>query len=399
MNKEAAKDQSAEVVAQNDRRAPEEQRTARARRSRTQSERSYTASIYSSGGDSTIPTGLAKGVRRLEKAFSEENGMTTHVWLLIQAETKGDKTRTGAYADLDEDVRKAFFSERDKLSKDKQIVLLIDSSGGSAKSAYQLATFFRHYCGRFVALVPRSAKSAATLLAIGADEIILGNYGELGPVDAQVRDRNEYVPALDRVKTLERLHASALEALDRTMALLTLRSGEDVDKLLPRALDFAARLSQPYLQETDMVDYTRMSRVLKIGEDYASRLLERHYDNQESNQASGYRNTQGGDQPYLQEARRVAEDVPFEEALFGDYSDPNKRKARLIAQHLVGAYPDHAFAIDGEEAKRIGLQVHDPPTHIAPIIDELVDELHRAMADRAQEGLTAIGRVVEAKDG
>lgn len=360
-------------------------------------ERSYRASIYP-GTDSTIPTGLAKLVRRLERDFSKlskENGMTTHIWLLIQTKNEGDNARAGAYADLNEVVRRAFFTERDKLSKDKQIVLLIDSSGGSAKSAYQLATFFRHYCGRFVALVPRSAKSAATLLAIGADEIILGNYGELGPVDAQVRDGGGYVPTLDRVKALERLHASALEALDRTMVLLTLRSREDVDKLLPRALDFAAALSQPYLQNTDMVEYTRMSRVLKIGEDYASRLLARLYDNQESNQTRGYRNPRGSDQ----KARTAAEDTSFEEELSGDYTHPGRRKARLIAQHLTSAYPDHAFAIDRDEAKRIGLQVYDPPDDVAPTIDRLVDELHKAMADRAQEGLIAIGRVVEAKDG
>src|SRR5215217_5545982 len=93
-------------------------------------ERSYRASIYP-GTDSTIPTGLAKLVRRLERDFSKrskENGMTTHVWLLIQAKNEGDNARAGAYYDLNEDVRRAFFAERDKLSKDKQIVLLIDSS-------------------------------------------------------------------------------------------------------------------------------------------------------------------------------------------------------------------------------------------------------------------------------
>jgi len=158
-------------------------------------------------------------------------------------------------------------------------------------------------------------------------------------------------------------------------------------------------LSQPYLQNTDMVEYTRMSRVLKIGEDYASRLLARLYDNQESNQTGGFRNTRGSDQPYLQKARTAAEDTSFEEELSGDYTRPGRRRARLIAQHLTSAYPDHAFAIDRDEAKRIGLQVYDPPDDMAPTIDGLVDELHNATAERAQEGLTAIGRVVEAKDG
>jgi hypothetical protein len=35
-------------------------------------------------------------------------------------------------------------------------------------------------------IVPDSAKSAATLIAIGADEIVMGYCSELGPIDPQV---------------------------------------------------------------------------------------------------------------------------------------------------------------------------------------------------------------------
>lgn len=358
-----------------------------------QPEQSYFASIYP-GENATIPTDLAQAVRRLEQVCSEGAEMNTQVWMLIQPGKGENDARKGAYTDLNKRVRTAFFSQREKLSQDEQVVLLIDSSGGSAKAGYQLAMFFRHYCGRFVALVPRAAKSAATLLAIGADEIILGNSGELGPVDAQVLEGNDYVPALDRVKALERLHASALEAFDRTMALLTLRTEQDVDELVPIAADFAARLSQPYMQKQDMVEYTRMSRVLKIGEDYASRLLYRQGE-QKLNGSNDYRSARGNDQPYLQQVKRAAEDALLEEELFSDYSDPSKRRARLLAQHLVGAYPDHDFAIDADEAKRIGLQVYEPSNSMVPAIDEL----YLILAERVPEGLTAIGRVEETKSG
>jgi hypothetical protein len=53
--------------------------------------------------------------------------------------------------------------------------LVIATPGGSAKSAFQLAMLLKRHCGGFVAVVPRYAKSAATLLALGADEIILGS--------------------------------------------------------------------------------------------------------------------------------------------------------------------------------------------------------------------------------
>jgi hypothetical protein len=41
---------------------------------------------------------------------------------------------------------------------------------------------------KFVVAVPRKAKSAATLLALGADEIHLGLMSQLGPIDLQVND-------------------------------------------------------------------------------------------------------------------------------------------------------------------------------------------------------------------
>jgi ClpP class serine protease len=64
------------------------------------------------------------------------------------------------------------FRAQDSLPK-KKIALVIESPGGSAKSAFQLAMLLKRHCGGFVAVVPRYAKSAATLLALGADEIIL----------------------------------------------------------------------------------------------------------------------------------------------------------------------------------------------------------------------------------
>jgi membrane-bound ClpP family serine protease len=54
--------------------------------------------------------------------------------------------------------------------------------------------------------VPRQAKSAATLIAIGADEIHMGPLGELGPIDPQLGG----LPALGVGQALERI-ASLVE--------------------------------------------------------------------------------------------------------------------------------------------------------------------------------------------
>ncbi|MBU0734226.1 MAG: hypothetical protein KKG10_08760, partial [Proteobacteria bacterium] len=44
----------------------------------------------------------------------------------------------------------------------------------------------REFCEKLAVLVPFRAHSAGTTLALGADEIVMGPLGELGPVDPSV---------------------------------------------------------------------------------------------------------------------------------------------------------------------------------------------------------------------
>lgn len=65
--------------------------------------------------------------------------------------------------------------------------LIVQSPGGDGMAAEKLLDLCRKHCaGRLRVVVPLYAKSAATLLALGADEIVMGESSELGPIDAQV---------------------------------------------------------------------------------------------------------------------------------------------------------------------------------------------------------------------
>ena len=84
----------------------------------------------------------------------------------------------------------------------KPILLLIDSPGGDIPSAYFIAKLCREYSkDRFEVVVPRRAKSAATLICCGADKIHMGGRSELGPIDPQF----EGVPALALKHSIEHL--------------------------------------------------------------------------------------------------------------------------------------------------------------------------------------------------
>jgi hypothetical protein len=75
----------------------------------------------------------------------------------------------------------------------KGLVLMISSPGGDTLAAERMVNICRAYSGTgdYWALVPGRAKSAATIICMGASKIIMAAPSELGPVDPQIiREEN-----------------------------------------------------------------------------------------------------------------------------------------------------------------------------------------------------------------
>lgn len=67
------------------------------------------------------------------------------------------------------------------------ITLVLNSPGGSALAAERIINTCRTYSkGDFEVIVPRMAKSAATVICMGANKIWMNRTAELGPIDPQV---------------------------------------------------------------------------------------------------------------------------------------------------------------------------------------------------------------------
>lgn len=75
----------------------------------------------------------------------------------------------------------------------KDVDLIVDSQGGYIEPAYQVIRLldrtFKDVKLNFI--VPRMAKSAATLLACGCDKILFSQVGEIGPLDVQIGRHNQ----------------------------------------------------------------------------------------------------------------------------------------------------------------------------------------------------------------
>jgi len=106
-----------------------------------------------------------------------------YLFLYNEQSSISESTSNALYAAASSDFR----------NKEKPIFLLLHTKGGSPVPAYLISRYLKTSSELgFVVSVPRRAKSAGTLIALGAREIHMGMMSELGPVDPQFRN----LPAL-----------------------------------------------------------------------------------------------------------------------------------------------------------------------------------------------------------
>jgi len=65
----------------------------------------------------------------------------------------------------------------------RRIDVFLYSRGGDVSVPWRIVSMIREFCDEFNVLIPYRAQSAATLLSMGADNIIMGKKAELGPID------------------------------------------------------------------------------------------------------------------------------------------------------------------------------------------------------------------------
>lgn len=81
------------------------------------------------------------------------------------------------------------------------ITLLLNSPGGDVDAAERLQHMLREsvsprgmqQTGDVEIVVPNRAKSAATVMALGAHQVTMSDTSELGPIDPQVKIQNSYI--------------------------------------------------------------------------------------------------------------------------------------------------------------------------------------------------------------
>jgi len=100
--------------------------------------------------------------------------------------------RPNASSQMASDVISEFAKQITELSKDTtEVDILIVSNGGDPTVAWRIVSMLRERFEKINVLIPYAAYSAATLLALGADEILMHPFSNLGPVDPQLNYRKK----------------------------------------------------------------------------------------------------------------------------------------------------------------------------------------------------------------
>jgi len=207
----------------------------------------------------------------------------------------------------------------------EKLTLLVKSDGGSGMASLRMIHLLRKYTKRLTVVAPLNCASAATMLALGADTIVMGPLSYLTAVDTSLEHD--------------------LSPLDHTNNLVPV-SNDEVDRVIRLWKETSTREGSSVNPYQELYKYLHP---LVIGAlDRASSLS-------------------------LMLCREIL-----------GYHMKDRKKAERISAQLNSSYPAHQYPITSREARRLGLNVID----LDPELDEALQQLNLLYSEMGQRAIT-----------
>jgi len=152
---------------------------------------------------------------------------------------------TGMSREIDTGFVEVLYQLLEGASGDLDVVLF--SIGGSSDQAYLAGRYLQEsVSGRLSFLIPRFAKSAATILACSGDEIVMTRIAELGPIDPLIYmdSVKRYVPAQSVIELFKTLPNMGLPdtLLRELLSKLPVVEIGDHQRLVEHNIELTAKL-------------------------------------------------------------------------------------------------------------------------------------------------------------
>lgn len=218
---------------------------------------------------------------------------------------------------------------RARKNKHPNVLVFVTSEGGDADCAYRIGRFIQDAYQSITVVVSGWCKSAGTLVCIAANELIVCDAGELGPLDVQLSK-------LDEVG--ERSSGLAIEAsfekLQKESSKLFMRYLQTILSEIPGRISFrtAADIASHMATGATAPIFSKIDP-LAVGEDYRANLVAEQYAVRLNLKS---RNLREGDNSGL--------------------------------RMLASGYPSHRFVIDRAKASRLFQRVSRPAGNIAELV-------------------------------
>lgn len=203
-----------------------------------------------------------------------------------------------SYSPMDDYVLIPLYKQLCSIGHTERIDFFLHSYGGVVDIPYKIVNLIREFCDYFSVIIPFVAKSAATMIAIGADEIVMGPTSELGPIDPLVKH-----PIFEEMWVPVQSIRMCIEFMEEKI------TKSDDPKLMASLLYPIADKLDPWI----IGDYEKL---IKASYQYAETLLEKNM----------FKN--------------------------------NKEKAKFVTKTMTEKYFSHGYCINRHEAKEeLGLNV------------------------------------------
>lgn len=155
-----------------------------------------------------------------------------------------------------------------KIGKVENIDLFLFSQGGDTMVPWRLVSMIREYCDKFSVLIPYKAHSSATMISLGADEIIMTDLSEISPIDPSTA--NVFNPS-DPQNPQNKIPISVEDVMayfDLAKNKFGIKSDEDLTKIFNKFVE-----SSPQIHPLSLGNINRTHNLIRI---LAKRLLKSH---------------------------------------------------------------------------------------------------------------------------
>jgi hypothetical protein len=164
-----------------------------------------------------------------------------------------------------------------KKSVAKSCTMFLTTYGGDPHAGYRIARCLRYHYEHLRIVIPSYCKSAGTLIAISANELAIGNTGELGPLDMQVSNPNEMQgrsSGLDIQQALTAIDSHATSIFLKHLQMLKGQARLSTRLAGELATELAIGQTTPLYSQIDPLRIGELQRAMQISISYGDTLNE-----------------------------------------------------------------------------------------------------------------------------